>query len=96
MQKILQVSIDACLRVNRGLLHRQKVVKLHNSNGYCFILLRLLDRQPQMGILNDLARQGGQEMRISYMPPIIADARRILIISKSLHHSQRDSIVTYL
>ena len=83
--EILQVGVDAGLCIYCGLLVRQQVIKLDDTDRNSFIFLGLEHYLFQTGVLNDLIGDDCCEVAcFGYIPPVIAVEGSIQVIAQTL------------
>ena len=83
--EILQVGVDAGLCIYCGLLVRQQVIKLDDTDRNSFILLGFEHYLFQTGVLNDLIGDDCCEVTcFGYIPPVIAVEGSVQVIAQTL------------
>ena len=80
--QVLQVGVDACLGVDRGLFVGQQVVELDDSDGDRLVLLSLVQTHFEQGVFNNLVGNfSGEVTSLCHIPPIIAVERCIGVVA---------------
>ena len=83
--EILQIGIDASLRIYRSLFVSQKVVELNDTDRYSFILLSFEHDLFQTRVFNDLVGDDCCKVAcFSNVPPVITIKRSVQVISQTL------------
>ena len=83
--EILQIGIDAGLRIYCCLFVSQKVVELDDTDRYSFILLSFEHDLFQAGVLNYLVSDNRSEVAcFGNVPPIVTIERGVQVIAQTL------------
>ena len=84
--QVLEICVDAGLRIDRRLLVRQQVVELDDADRDGFELLSLEHDLLENGVLNDLVGDDRGEMAgLSDIPPVITVERGIEVVAETLY-----------
>ena len=84
--QVLEICVDAGLRIDCRLLVRQQVVELDDSDRDGFELLSLEHDLLENGVLDDLVGDDRGEMPgLSDIPPVITVERGIEVVAETLY-----------
>ena len=84
--QVLEICVDAGLRIDRRLLVRQQVVELDDADRDGFELLSLEHNLLENGVLDDLVGDDRGEMAgLSDIPPVITVERGIEVVAETLY-----------